>query len=730
MLNRLQLVEVASQAEERDLLAELARWPHPAAGRLLPARGAGVAARLEDIGRRCGLEVARSRLGERATWQGARELPPQAGGLPELLVVSAAVDPAIAALGSSLSQLPCTSFDQALSAGELEAKSALVLWAPPREPLAAVVEVLSRLRRARIQVGLLPCFGTPGDWAALAKALTFCVLPGRRVRRLDQGASSSLAQLRAPVDLTVFSGHGGPLDAGLDERTILCSRRSDEPLGRGQAGLLPCYHDGRCIRQIERRSQSELLRVAELDTLGLLAFTCYYVHLGPSPMDQARGLAAQLMAGNLVAALSCVGALWPDPLLTATASALLLAGRTFGEVAQILDHSAHDRLPPSMGLPPDVPAIVAVGNPAARFSAPAVSPFTPAILRDGADVILRAPDAGWPAAAATVEVPLAPDQRDVSGWSMAAGEQLQAEGRVGRADDGRRCLKLVLSAATGAPPTDLRLSPIRDAGAERRAIEEFVAALDFWSLYLDVCLQVREDLGTSTEAIQTAMLALPRTRRYLAGGLVSAGASGRIRRDGAAGLERALASQLAKIQGISRELLRLTLDLVAHEGILDPGTHIPLAEGEAGLTSGPCACAQAELRSRRWRAPGSSALESYCHSCPCGDAGFDSCRPALGWRRAPRAVRRSETLALAVSLTAPPDRFLLATAAASFELWRHERQVAGPMVAVNLHPGTTTELDCDLLVPPDMPLGLHQVALVAIVNGGLVFRRYLVDVQP
>jgi len=90
-------------------------------------------------------------------------------------------------------------------------------------------------------------------------------------------------------------------------------------------------------------------------------------------------------------------------------------------------------------------------------------------------------------------------------------------------------------------------------------------------------------------------------------------------------------------------------------------------------------------------------------------------------------ARLSELLRLSLTLTAPKDCYLLARATAVLVRPAHDRRIRGPVSELFLAPGKQGELACEVCLPSDIPLGLHEVSVIGIVNGAIMQRCYMID---
>jgi hypothetical protein len=136
------------------------------------------------------------------------------------------------------------------------------------------------------------------------------------------------------------------------------------------------------------------------------------------------------------------------------------------------------------------------------------------------------------------------------------------------------------------------------------------------------------------------------------------------------------------------------------------------------------------VRAHEWRPIAGTRPVVRRHACPCTSAGMDSHPYEIRWINSPRHVRRADTLTLVWELAAPASGFLVVEAAAVLARFTHDRRIASAFRETVVAPGLVGTVSCDLQVPPDMSLGLHEASLLAIVNGALVQRSYMVDVLP
>jgi hypothetical protein len=738
----LHVVTVGSPADERALLRALSGWERAPAARAVPARAAELD-RLRALAQRCEREAVTGSLKGGGLDALAGDASADEGHVPDLLVVGPSVDPSLEGLASVLCRRGVVRLED-LAAGRAEphagAATAMLLWSPDDTPAGTTIAALEALTERGVRVGLMPCFGADSDRWALLKALTFPLLPNRGRQRVLSSSPLDSANapgcvgeareipsiLRRPLDVLAFEGHGNPQDLFVGRNAILCARQGRGAGATPGAGLFPCYHDGVCFRRAFRLPDAELIPGDALDALLLFAVTCYYVQLGKSSFSQASGLAPQIMRGPAVAVISSPAVVWSYTDLSVLGLCLVHEGRPLSEVAHALDWLQRESIGLSTGLPKNAPSVALFGNPCARLRPLGIKDAV-VVGRDGPALIAETP-AATPGLGAFVRVALDGSDREVRTWSLEGlAPRAWARGARLKGEAGER-LYLWLGEQAVAGRDTLRLAPLAPPDVELKTLRDFIEAFDFWPLFLDYCLEVREGRNSNVGLIERALKSLPRWQRGFTRMLFDASPPyAPVLVNANAGSRLGFVHALTRMREFSAAVLDLCADILAFDGFNDIGTYAPLLNGESDLTSGPCACGQCELQTHQWVPPSGPRPVAYRHACACASAGTDSCRYDVRWKSSPLTARLAEPLRLSLALSAPPDRHLAARAAAVLVRPTHDRRISGPHAELLLAPGETGELACEVVVPADVPPGVHEVSVIAIVNGSLVQRSYMAE---
>jgi hypothetical protein len=457
--------------------------------------------------------------------------------------------------------------------------------------------------------------------------------------------------------------------------------------------------------------------------------TCYYIHLGQSRFSQAFGLVPQIMAGTSIAAVSSVGVAWFDPGMTVLGVCLLNEGRRLADVAHALDQFHRHELAMSTGLPKGVPSIVAFGNPCARLQPSAAVIDSPALRdRDGALSFRRS--AVVPGLGTVQRICLDGAESSNTAWSLEGVPSDTWVHGIRCEVDARKWLYLWLGEQVESGSEALHLSPLVHAAVELATMKAFVAAIDFWPVFLDYSLEVREGRQADTAWLKALLNLLPRFKRRITSlamslapthAAVTVGDSERRR--------QTLTQVISSILEFGRILLETCIDIVAFDGLSEIGVYGPLVTARSSLTSGACGCRQCNLQTQEWLPFGGNQFGVYCHYCACGSAGMDSCAYMIEWGTSPVIAVCNNSLRLSLRITAPDDLYLVSVASAVLVKPAHDGRVSGPVSESVLGPGAHGELVCEVGIPDDTPPGLYETSIVAIVNGALVQRSYIIDIR-
>ncbi|EEF26228.1 conserved hypothetical protein [Ricinus communis] len=333
---------------------------------------------------------------------------------------------------------------------------------------------------------------------------------------------------------------------------------------------------------------------------------------------------------------------------------------------------------------------------------------------------------------AFLRVKLCDSDKSVEAWSIEGLEDgAWARGAILEGEVDNQLYVWLGDQSTSDGRKTLRLVPLRPLNVERRTFECFVEALDFWPLFFDYSLEVREGRNGKVEQLEKVLAILPRwQRRFTKFAIETIPQRERVLLNANQQHEQNLVHALRQMHTFSEIVLNLCVDILAHDGLNDIGVYGPLINGESSFTSGPCACGQCELQTHQWVPLCGTRPEAYRHACPCSSAGYDSCRYSVIWKTSPPTARLSESLHLSLALAAPDDCYLMTRAVAVLVRPAHDRKIHGGAVNLLLAPGRSGELTCEVLIPSDIPLGLHEVSIIAILNGSFMQRCYMINIIP
>lgn len=741
MNGKLHLAVVDSPSQERALFRKLSSVRTPLAARVAPVRKNELR-KMKALAKRCERETTVTFLEANGLSESCLGQPADQEYIPDMVVFGPALDPAIKDLAVVLCGRQMRLEDFARDPGKIQAgQTVLFLWSPDKTPMRTIIEGLEAATDRDCRIGLLPCLGSADDRWSVLKVLSFPVLPNRyksrvissslpvgNAPRCVRGFDNEVARnLQESLDVLAFEGHGNPQDLFLGRHAILCARQGARK-NKTLSGLFPCFHDGVCFRRTFRLPDAELIGGNALNTLFLLALTCYYVHLGKSPFSQASGLSPQIMSGATVAVISSPGVIWNCPATLILGLSLIHEGMPLCDVAHSLDQQHRHRFGFSTGLPASVPAIMLFGNPCARLR-PSNVTDAQLVHRNGSSMVIQAAPVAS-GIGAFIRVPLDARDRSTATWSLE-GLPPGAWVHGARQSSGdRECLYLWVG-DNNVTGNTFRLSILEQSKIQEQTARNYLENLDFWFLFLDYSLEVREGRQGNVALLQQALQSLHRWQRRFTG-LAMNFKKPRVTVvvNGVKSALEAFDGAVSQMRDFSKVLLDLATDVLAYDGFNDIGVYGPMLNGRTDMFSGRCACNESELQTHQWLSYAGARPEAYRHACPCGSAGIDSYRHDVTWKSAPLTARRSEPLRLSIAVKAPAESFFIISARVVLVRPTHDRCISGPILEVVMTPEEQTEIACELIVPADIPPGLHEVSFLAVISGALVQRCYMIDVQP
>jgi hypothetical protein len=138
---------------------------------------------------------------------------------------------------------------------------------------------------------------------------------------------------------------------------------------------------------------------------------------------------------------------------------------------------------------------------------------------------------------------------------------------------------------------------------------------------------------------------------------------------------------------------------------------------------------QSTIFTQQWTSLDGGAPEVYRHACACMDCGQDAGRVHIDWASAPLRAALGQDIQVRLSLTAPGDRFVTLAAAAVLVRPAHDRRINGPVIEQLIGAGEQGMIMCPLSAPTDISPGVHEVAVIAIINGAFVQRSYTIEIE-
>ena len=628
---------------------------------------------------------------------------------------------------------------------------ALVLVDPATTPPSDLLELVSALDAAAAGWGMVLTTDPVLARFALLKVLLvpaaqatgrFAVVSGAYAEHDLGTGPSTLASAGGPGhdvligsrrDVLVLNGHANAFDASLGEHAVLCAR-AGRPDDRGPA-LLPCFNDGQCFRR-STSGDRRLVAVGDTDATVLVLSGCDLLPWGRTWFRVEAGLAHQVAATTSLAAIASsdvsLGVLELD-LLTI---ALIGDGHALGDVVRAVNLRRREYVngvPATTGPGP----FVLLGNPGLTLQGPAPVPVPcGAAMRPGGgrgwhvDLAALGP---LPAEGTVVRavLPMAQHRRFLLLRSRPTGTWCRG---IQHEVDGDAVLYAWVAGSTGETDHDgLTIDELDDEpwALVRGAVGGLLGQAPFWNLFLEDCRDAMERRGQPAQPIDQILDEMPGMMRLMAHGDVALRAKRGVLLDETAGNE--MCDQLwAMIHRWHQRLLDGVVEVAHRVGRLHsygapPFLHLVGALDDAGS----CSCGNGRLTEHVFQTADATVrrVEALCGAC--GGGVDDDGGQLVRFEQQASTARIGQPLAVSVRTRAPDTAFGHIEMVALVETWTGGRLIASERQRDVLTPGTSRSVVLRIDIPDDLPEGVHQLTLIAVVNGALsIVRRMIAIARP
>lgn len=741
---------VPDEAAETDFLGRVVRE----ALAVVPVLDRGnLPARVEARLRRAGLSV---RLRGRYTPRAEPRL-----GSPRRLdhvLVTDGVDAGLAGLGGAILGAEPVRLDSVVSPGASQVapapSSALLLVNCRAAKTSEVLEHASILSARGWRLGLIYDSDPIESRLAMICALLISDLPklssmallsSQRSPAADVGAPAWLidpaevgaAELGAPRDLLIVSGHSNPQDALFGTEHALCSRAGIRHSTASVGPAFPCFSSGECFRQAafgrDGRDATGLLDVRSVAARVLVLAGCQTAPLGDGWSDPDANLAVQLQHSDadaaLVTACTSIERLELNLLLTA----LLYDGRSLGEAAHLVNRARRVVHLQASSLPGDLGPLLVLGNPELRFEAQPIRTMPVRSLPDGGFAVDLDGVSVDRVRGAFVRL----DLEGATSLLLSVTrkpEDVWCRGAVVPGENGVS-VYLFLGVPAGQPTTlagAIEMLPGTDPAAGAVAtLGAHLAQIPFWMIYLESFRQAAVERGESVEAdaLRESLALMAPFAQSLSLAATALRARPGVVGDGRR-LEELCDAALIEASSLASVLLQCMILVSGRFGTMHSAgweDHFERVDPIGPLDACMCGAQMWATRSRYLGNPGLERAEYQCARC--GPIGEGDPRSLATLTECPDSCVRDSLLRCGVVCSAPAGERLHVSACLFVEsLYADERRDAGAQVDTCVPAGESQVLDLRVWLPADLREGVRAIAVLAVVNGAATIFRQMINI--
>ena len=516
------------------------------------------------------------------------------------------------------------------------------------------------------------------------------------------------------VDLIVFSGHSGPLDARAGTHEVLCAR-ADANGYRGP-GVFACYHDGICFRA---HGRLPTIAPSSINAQVAVLAGCGTASPGRSIFSAEYNLVQVLLQGPPLAVIASCGVTFKVPELDLLCVSWIMGGVPLGEVVRRLNAISNKELGQNGALPPNVGPLMLFGNPCLRFdsstareaeSQPEVPlPISVTLPGTSSHHSIRVPEAYEPPlrvdvdGAATCRFFVDEERHLLHVWK-AEGSSIDV--RVDEADD-------------------------HPYGAYRTAVQRAARNVPLWLPYLASCVPSARSAGQTGEEFYKMLSELPAWATWA--GFAYKRLTPRAcipvsHRDANALIERDIHPKLKRW---NTSLGQCALRAVAgHRSLpMEKWSERFLSIG-APFRERVCTCGEADRWGQRFKDVGSD-LERALYQCThCGPVGESDGVVQLSFERLSAPERAGDPIEIVCRVTAGEDEHLYAALSVVLDRYGVHDSIPSDFIVLDLAPGQSRRIDTTIPVPADVSPGVYLIWMPAVLNGVLCVESQLLELPP
>ncbi len=749
---RLTIVAVDSEADEACLLTNLPALGRRLATAVVPARPDDPwARRLADWARRRGIPVDVIPASTLADGMPARDRAPEVRS-SDLLIADPGIEPPAVALAAALSRRRVVARDALNATPADTVRSVLVIEDRTPGTIWHTLPVIEACRAAGASVGVIPVTDAVLARFVIAKCLLFDrVVRGRFALSsgvyggTDSGALHRPAGLAGPDDadtadlvgarhaVLVVNGHSNEFDVGLGDDQLICARESTPEVDRtASTRVLACFHDGVCHRQsfigLDGLSTERLFSASDVHSDVLISTGCNASRVVPGPSDPAVAFCHQALAGEQTAVVASIGVLAASLELDFLFVALLADGYTLGDAVSRVNDERRDRFGQLRATPEASDAFVLFGSPDLEVELPLVR-VEPRWVDGCATLSLDDMPVHDPTG--VVVRMRTPPYDETPIVLVDAPESIWVRGVWTNGNGGGALYLWVSGSDRAGASLAVRLADRSPWEAHATALARATTQHAFWSLFLDQVLERRRAGSGDVDGIAEIVMGLSRVLRSLT--------SGAIALDPPRGLvtpiapvSRAAETSWEQLTSLTATLLDQLFEHAYSQGVVSSGAWTPyFRRGSRPIASEPCACGSGTRTGHGYESVTRDGVVRATYECDaCGKVADTDGRGLLSLVEWSGVATRGSIFRCEGRVRAPATEAVLFAAIPLIAGERGHRHAAwGKLASSTVPAGREARVTFTLEISDDMPVGLHNFAVVAIVNVAPYVLRHWLEIR-
>lgn len=621
--------------------------------------------------------------------------------------------------------------------------SVLLLFNPTVDLSENIIRILAALKAGKVRTGVLPAADPVDARFAVLKCLLVSGFNSRQRYLISSGMYDVPPMyneqgehhhfLTSDYDLLVLHGHSNPFDAGVAQNTLLCSQKTEQHTSESlanQAGLLPCFHNGKCIRTWAMCDEHRtMISSEEIRSHVIVLSGCNALSVGRSWYNARHSFAYQLSQGNSLALLATaalsIGVLELDILCVA----LIAEGWCLSDVVEELNSIRIETYGHPTSRREGVGPFILIGNPLLRILDWDIQDLPVTWHSDNVFAVdlheAMTDDKGC--ALIRVRIPKRQDWRYVVVRSMSSGIWCRGIVHCWNNND-------VLYVWLGLPARSSghiciefhQCNPWKEVVA---AVRRFLDETAFWLTFVDASREVLPSPG-STDICDQILLQLPGVQRRLSQDVLLLQLAPRILEFRKAKDEVVFGSVWHHIGKLTHSMLRCVVELTTTVStFVFQWWEKHLRRTEAITDLGMCPCGRGTLSGQTYEPIGGGTFRRVCYQCTaCGQVGEDDGRRVFLLTSFESEVFQGATLHCVCDCRAPDDQPLYVSLVIVLESWLKDRRMIGDIVTTLVNPGELRSIAANVNVPIDLSKGLYPFAVIGVVNGVLIVWRQVIDV--